>query len=218
MKKENNENKINNITLTSQNKKERPFGIGGSDANKLVNGEWIDLYDEKINKESIDLSDVLPVQMGNATEQFNREWFAKQTNMLPSQETTVWYNDYIYGNLDGLIYGTFEGEETPIAVFEAKHTNAFNATDQKKLDQVDKYYPQLQHYMMVAKVKKAYLSMFFGNLKWDYLEVEEDKSFQQKLLSAYDYFWTAIQKENHELVVNLNWSEYHEHNLNKKVS
>ena len=197
MKKENNENKINNITLTSQNKKERPFGIGGSDANKIVNSEWIDLYDEKINKESIDLSDVLPVQMGNATEQFNREWFAKQTDMLPSQETTIWYNDYIYGNLDGLIYGTFEGEETPIAVFEAKHTNAFNATDQKKLDQVDKYYPQLQHYMMVAKVKKAYLSMFFGNLKWDYLEVEEDKSFQQKLLSAYDYFWTAIQKENH---------------------
>ena len=47
MKKENKENKINDITLTSQNKKERPFGIGGSDANKLVNGNWIDLYDEK---------------------------------------------------------------------------------------------------------------------------------------------------------------------------
>ena len=218
MKKENKENKINDITLTSQKKKERPFGIGGSDANKIVNDQWINLFKEKLLNTSVDLSDVLPVQMGNATEQFNREWFAKQTDMLPSQETTIWYNDYIYGNLDGLIYGTFEGEKTPIAVFEAKHTNAFNATDQKKLDQVDKYYPQLQHYMMVAKVKRAYLSMFFGNLKWDYLEVEEDKSFQQKLLSAYDYFWTAIQKENHELVENLNWSEYHEHNLNKKVS
>ena len=38
-------------------KKDRPNGIGGTDAMKLVEGNWIDLYDLKIGKtQSDDLS------------------------------------------------------------------------------------------------------------------------------------------------------------------
>ena len=179
----------------------RPTGIGGTDANKLVHGEWLDLYDEKTGRaEPVNLDDVLPVQMGITTEQFNREWFTKQTGMaIDIQMSPIWYNDYIYGSLDGIVHNNY-------AVFEAKHTHAFNTSAKKKVEFVDKYYPQLQHYMLVSKLPKAYLSIFFGNMHYEYVEVLEDRKFQSMLLKAYKYFWDAVQKKK---PVATTWKEFH---------
>ena len=50
----------------------KEYTIGGSDVNRLLNGNWYDLYLEKIGeKEPEDLSDALPVQLGIETEKFN---------------------------------------------------------------------------------------------------------------------------------------------------
>ena len=85
-------------------KKERPNGIGGTDAQKLVEGNWIDLYDLKIGKtQPDDLSNVLPVQMGTATENLNRAWFEKEMKLLVTPERLAWYNTYIYGLIDGYV-------------------------------------------------------------------------------------------------------------------
>ena len=55
---------------------DRKQGIGGSDATRIYQGNWYDLYLEKIGeKEPDDLSKVLPVQMGVHTEDFNIRWF-----------------------------------------------------------------------------------------------------------------------------------------------
>jgi predicted phage-related endonuclease len=194
------QNDINN-TKTKKPRLERPTGIGGTDANKLVHGEWLDLYDEKTGRaEPVNLDDVLPVQMGITTEQFNREWFTKKTDMkIDIQMSPIWYNDYIYGSLDGIVHNNY-------AVFEAKHTHAFNTSAKKKVEFVDKYYPQLQHYMLVSKLPKAYLSIFFGNMHYEYVEVLEDRKFQSMLLKAYKYFWDAVQKKK---PVATTWKEFH---------
>jgi predicted phage-related endonuclease len=194
------QNDINN-TKTKKPRLERPTGIGGTDANKLVHGEWLDLYDEKTGRaEPVNLDDVLPVQMGITTEQFNREWFTKKTDMkIDIQMSPIWYNDYVYGSLDGIVHNNY-------AVFEAKHTHAFNTSAKKKVEFVDKYYPQLQHYMLVSKLPKAYLSIFFGNMHYEYVEVLEDRKFQSMLLKAYKYFWDAVQKKK---PVATTWKEFH---------
>jgi len=194
------QNDINN-TKTKKPRLERPTGIGGTDANKLVHGEWLDLYDEKTGRaEPVNLDDVLPVQMGITTEQFNREWFTKKTDMkIDIQMSPIWYNDYVYGSLDGIVHNNY-------AVFEAKHTHAFNTSAKKKVEFVDKYYPQLQHYMLVSKLPKAYLSIFFGNMHYEYVEVLEDRKFQSMLLKAYKYFWDAVQKRK---PVATTWKEFH---------
>ena len=58
----------------------RPTGIGGTDAVRLANGEWKDLWLEKTGKiEREDLSGVLPVQLGVFTEEFNRRWYQEIT-------------------------------------------------------------------------------------------------------------------------------------------
>ena len=54
--------------------------IGGSDVTRLLNGNWYDLYLEKMGeKEPEDLSDALPVQLGIETEKFNLAWFKDHT-------------------------------------------------------------------------------------------------------------------------------------------
>ena len=191
------------------NIKKRPNGIGGTDANKLVHDDtWLELYDLKVgNTEPADLSDVLPVRIGTITEDLNREWFTKEMDLRVTQETQLWYNKYIYGNLDGLVVAGMEGEDVNLAVFEAKHSGQFMDTPKQHTNLIDRYYPQLQHYMMCAKLNKAYLSIFFGNRTHKIFTIEEDRKFQSLLLKAYKVFWIAV---NTKRPIDTNWRELHD--------
>ena len=167
---------------------DRNKGIGGSDATRLYEGDWYQLYSEKIGETPpADLSDVLPVQMGIATENFNIEWYKKKTGhkVTKQQEYLVHPKyDYIYAHIDGVI-------EDPKAILECKHTNAFS-NPQKCLD---KYIAQIQHYLMVSGLKKAYMSIFFGNMKYEIVEVEANEKFQLKLLAAEVLFWYFVKNK-----------------------
>jgi len=88
----------------------------------------------------------------------------------------------MYAHVDGLIL------DEDKAILECKHTNAFS--NAKKVS--DKYKAQLQHYLMVCNYPKVYLSVFFGNLKHEIIEVTEDKEFQDKLENAEILFWHFV--------------------------
>ena len=186
----------------------RPTGIGGTDSNKLVHGEtWLDLYNEKLgHTEPVDLSDVLPVQMGIHTEDLNRRWFMKHNQCYVTEEQTLWYNDYIYGTVDGIVHDSDDEKGKPFAVFEAKHTHAFNLSEKKQVEFVNKYYPQVQHYLLVTKYPKAFLSVFFGNMEYRSIEINQDKKFQAMLLKAHKVFWKAVQDKD---PIDTNWKEFH---------
>ena len=165
---------------------DRKQGIGGSDATKLYNGEWHTLWLEKTGDAApVDLSDVLPVQMGVHTEPFNIQWFEKQTGLkVTGRQETFFHKDYphMYAHVDGLILGEDK------ALLECKHTNAF--TNSKK--QADKYKAQIQHYLMVTGYSKLYFSAFYGNMKWEALEITADAEFQEQLLNAEVLFWHFV--------------------------
>ena len=165
---------------------DRKQGIGGSDATRLYEGDWYQLWSEKTGEtKSADLSDVLPVQMGIHTEPFNISWFEKLTNLKVDGKQETFFHDkypFMYAHVDGLILGDDK------AILECKHTNAFS--NPKKV--ADKYKAQLQHYLMVAGYPKAYVSVFFGNMKHEIMEVTEDKDFQDKLQNAEILFWHFV--------------------------
>lgn len=168
---------------------DRRSGIGGSDATKIVAGEWKKLYQLKkglIDDE--DLSFVLPVQMGIYTEDFNRDWFTAHTD-LPVQEvdSTLQHkkHDFMLANLDGYVLNE---NLKPMGVFEAKHVHAFTKDDTI----LEKYYAQIQHYMIVSNLPQAWLSILFGNNKWKSFHVQADKKFQKKLIQAEEMFWQHI--------------------------
>ena len=162
---------------------ERPTGIGGTDAMRLAAGEWKDLWLEKTGKvEREDLSSVLPVQLGIFTEEFNRRWYQEVSGERVVNIGQVFTHpeyDYIYGSLDGIAKGK---------VFEAKHINPFVKEDKI----IEKYYPQVQHYMMVTGFKKSVLSVLRGTMAYNIYQVDADEQFQQKLEIACHLFWYHV--------------------------
>ena len=68
------------LTFTAMQTLNRSRGIGGSDAGRIMRGEWLDLYLEKVGeKQPEDLSGIFRVQLGTRTEQFHAEWFARMS-------------------------------------------------------------------------------------------------------------------------------------------
>ena len=181
---------------------DRPTGIGGTDAIRSTEGTWKDLWLEKIGKvERKDLSSVLPVQLGIFTEEFNRRWYQEVTKERVVNIGDIFTHpqyDYIYGSLDGIAKGK---------VFEAKHVNAFV----KDQNIIDKYYAQVQHYMMVTGFSKAVLSVLRGNLGYNIFTIERDKPFQRKLEIACHLFWFHVMN-------NIEPPEYIDFDLMEKIN
>ena len=182
--------------MNIQNQKsviDRNSGIGGSDATYLAAGKWKELYEIKKGiSEQEDLSFILPVQLGIYTESFNREWFTAHTD-FPVQEIdhTLVHKDYPFmlANVDGFVLNQ---DLKTMGIFEAKHTNMMTKDDTI----LEKYYAQVQHYMMVANKTKAWLSVIFGNVRWKAFIVSQDKKFQGKFLNAEHQFWTLhVEKD-----------------------
>ena len=166
---------------------ERRKGIGGSDASKIMAGEWYDLWLEKTQRrEPDDLSDVLPVQIGIVTESLNRRWFEARTGhkvTLENCESLV-HPDHNFArcNLDGRV---------DQALFEAKHVNAWAKEDEV----LERYYPQLQHNLAVAQSDLIYLSIFLGTQKWESFTVEADSGYQKDLLIREAEFWRHVVED-----------------------
>lgn len=163
-------------------------GIGGSDATKIMAGEWRELWHVKIGLQpDADLSHVLPVQIGVATEGLNAQWFARETGFAIDHvdcESLVHPSiPFMLANLDGRVM--------PDSIFEAKHVS-----DRYKLDEITaRYFWQLQHYMAVAGSAGCYLSVFFGNSRWEYASVPRDDAALAELIAKEREFWGYVERE-----------------------
>ena len=161
--------------------------IGGSDANIILSGDAqriARLVAEKRGEvEPEDLSRSLPVQLGVWTEQFNRNWYELQTGNQVTGVDEVWTHPkhtFIRARLDG-----FVGE----AVFEAKHVNPFGDIEAV----VQRYMPQLHHYMTVTGKRTAILSVLVGTQRWECFTVDYDPFYADLLLNAELQFWNNVQ-------------------------
>jgi predicted phage-related endonuclease len=174
----------------------RVRSIGGSDANIIMSGDdaaILALWEQKTGRrESDDLSNVLPVQMGSFTEPLNVAWFQKQTGFevvncgLPcSHPSDTWRT----ATLDGMVQEA--PHLVPDSVFEAKHVGNFWKDDAL----LAKYQPQLHHNMACAGLAKAVLSVFKGNADWCYFEVDYDPAYGEALHKAEWSFWMAVQAD-----------------------
>ena len=161
--------------------------LGGSDANRLMRGEWVDLFNEITGKtEPVDLSKVLQVQVGVATEKVNLDFLQydleeevlRNVDVKPVEEMP-----FIRSSLDGMTHDT----QRPC---EAKHTYQDNRMEVL----AENYYPQLQHYMMHSKVDTIYLSAIFGNRRFEYTSIDADYTYQKKLYSVEEWFIEHLNK------------------------
>jgi len=179
---------LRSLRLSPAAAAERRQGLGGSDANVILSADADrirDLWLEKRGEaQPADLSSSLAVMLGCWTEAFNRQWFEQVTERRVTRsgvKLKCARHDWRSCTLDGFV------EAVP-AVWEAKHTNAFATTDEV----ISRYMPQLQHNMAVAGVEHAFLSVIFGNHKYELIEVAADWLYQLELLEAEEAFWNCV--------------------------
>ena len=161
--------------------------IGGSDCVKIMQGDWLELWQIKTGRaDPPDLSKNLAVQMGIHTEDFNLDWFETEYDCVLSDHQRH-YRDKI-----GLVpaRGTVDAMFGD-AVVEAKHTNSFNKMD----DIIKRYMPQIQLYCKLAEAPDAYLSVIFGNSKWESTVVSFDNSYFNSMWAVVSDFWGYVIRD-----------------------
>jgi predicted phage-related endonuclease len=164
--------------------------IGGSDATRIMTGNWYDLWAEKTGrKEPEDLSNNLAVQLGTHTESFHIDWFCKQE--MPKYSVHI-KKQVTYDCIEnGVPYKGTVDARFQDAILECKHTNSF--TNMK--EQLARYMPQLQFYMHISNVTECYLSCIFGNSQWDYRKVSYDDEYVHHMNETIRAFWTCVEDD-----------------------
>ena len=162
--------------------------IGGSDCVKIMQGDWLNLWHIKTGRsEPEDLKDNIAVQLGVWTEEFNLDWFEQQT------DSTVINPQLTYEETIGSVpvKGTVDGMVTSLHIIEAKHTNAMN-----NMDNVIEYYmPQIQLYTRLAQAQGAFLSVIFGNNKWESAYVSRNEEYFNSMWAVVSDFWGYVLRD-----------------------
>jgi len=170
---------------------DRRAALGASDATIVVNGT-----PEQINslwlyktgqREAEDLSMVIPVQIGIATEAFNVRYFEQTTGLAVTRQQeriSKPGEEWLVATLDGVATGA-----GGTAVFEAKHVNQFSKIDEV----VARYSAQLHVQMWCAELERAYLSILIGTLKHEVVEVAYDWMYASEVIDACRTFWAHVQ-------------------------
>ena len=166
---------------------ERKGFIGGSDMRRIMDGQWVDLWEEKLGLvEPEDLSDNLAVQLGTHTEDFNIKWFEKNFNTITGNHQQEYRMQYENAPLKATIDGvTNDGT----AVVECKHTYERNTME----GCLKMYMPQIQFYLWVSVHDGCYLSVIFGNRRWECVYVQKDWDYIKKMQVMVKEFWQCVQ-------------------------
>lgn len=161
--------------------------IGGSDCVKIMQGEWLELWQVKTGRiQSADLSDVLPVQLGIWTESFNLQWFERQYRCVLSNHQMEYEKNIGDVPVKGTIDAMFDGQ-----IVEAKHTNAFTNME----EQLERYMPQIQLYCNLAGADGVYLSVLFGNSKWESTFVSYNEDYFNSMWAVVSDFWGYVIRD-----------------------
>jgi predicted phage-related endonuclease len=163
----------------------RCLGIGGSDATRIMAGDWLALWEEKTGRRGPpDLSDVLAVQLGAYTESFNLFWFQRKTQVAVSTVDCEGLRHKQYG----FMQANLDAWAGANGLVECKHTNGFAKAEEI----VSRSYWQCLHYLAVTGSEQAYLSVIFGNSKWDYFEIARSTEDIALLIQRENTFWEHV--------------------------
>lgn len=162
--------------------------IGGTDASRLMRGDWLSLYEEKVGlRQPDDLSDVFRVQLGIHTEPFHLQWIRDKqgVNLVTDVDPrTAPDADWMRADVDALV---IEGDK--LLPLDAKHSNGMA----NKQDMVAYYQAQVAHYAMVYNVDAGYISYIAGNSDPVVFRLDFPPEYMEQLLDIEQTFWQCVQ-------------------------
>ena len=154
---------------------------------KIMQGRWLELWQQKTGRsEPEDLSRNIAVQLGIWTEDFNIKWFEHEYGCTVTDTQKTFQEKIGYVPVRGTIDGMYDG-----CIVEAKHTNSMNNMDKA----IEYYMPQIQTYARLANSDGAYLSVIFGNNKWESAYVKRNQDYFDSMWTVVSDFWGYVIRD-----------------------
>ena len=169
--------------------------IGGSDCVKIMQGNWLELWQVKTGRaKPEDLSCNLAVQLGVWTEDFNIEWFEHEHDCFLADHQLEFHEQIGTVPVKGTIDARWREQNS---IVEAKHTNSMNNMD----NAIAYYMPQIQLYAHLARADGAYMSVIFGNNKWESAFVRYDEEYFNSMWAVVSDFWGYVLRDKEPIGV-----------------
>ena len=169
----------------------RRRGIGGSDASVIMGKNpyrsILQLWEEKTGKLPVTDDGNEYTYWGNVMEPIIRKEFMNRTGLKVRQKhAMIFHKDYpyLFADVDGIVTDE-RGEK---CIFEAKTASQYKAEQWE--DRVpEEYILQVQHYLEVCGMDKAYIAALIGGNKFVFHTIYRDDELIRNLVSREKEFW-----------------------------
>lgn len=173
----------------------RKKGIGGSDVAAILGiNKWtsaIELWLDKTNQKNDPKEVNSAMEWGTILEPVIRNYFSTVTGKSVMEVKAILQNSehpFMLADVDGV---TTDDNGDP-AILEIKTASEYKRDEW--LEGVPTYYQtQVQHYLCVTGVSKAYVAVLIGGNTFRIYEVDADSEIQQMLIAVEKNFWDKVQ-------------------------
>ena len=169
----------------------RRKGIGGSDASVIMGKNpyrsILQLWEEKNGKLPVTDDGNEYTYWGNVMEPIIRKEFMNRTGLKVRQKhAMIFHKDYpyLFADVDGIVTDE-RGEK---CIFEAKTASQYKA-EQWEDGVPEEYILQVQHYLEVCGMDKAYIAALIGGNKFVFHTIYRDDELIRNLISREKEFW-----------------------------
>ena len=173
----------------------RKRGIGGSDVASLLGiSKWkseIELWLDKTNQTNESPVENEAMQWGTIMEPIIRNHFAKVTGKAVVElKAMLQHPEYPFmlADVDGV---TVDDDGNP-AILEIKTASEYKRSEWDEGVPVF-YQTQIQHYLCVTGIKKAYCAVLIGGSSFRICELDADEELQAILIAVEKNFWNKVQ-------------------------
>lgn len=175
----------------------RSKGLGGSDIGSIMGMNHyktpFEIWAEKTGQVAPkDISDSIPVVVGNELEETVARLFEKETGLKVRKDNkTYFHKDYpfLLANVDRQIIGQK-------ALLECKTTSVYNRKQWVDDEIPASYLLQVQHYLDVLDYEVGYIAVLIGNTEFLYKKIERDDALIKIMHDKLVPFWeiNVLQK------------------------
>lgn len=173
----------------------RKCGIGGSDVAAILGiSKWnsaISLWLDKTNQTNDPVEENEAMQWGTIMEPIIRKHFAEVTGKTVVEVKGILQHPehpFMLADVDGL---TTDDEGNP-AILEIKTASEYKRAEWEN-DIPSYYQTQVQHYLCVTGVQKAFVAVLIGGNSFKVYEVDADVEIQAMLIAVEKDFWNKVQ-------------------------
>lgn len=175
----------------------RKNSIGGSEIAAVIGmNRWrtqFAVWAEKTGRIDSSVQQSESMYWGTVMESILREEFEKRTGYAVKEAHYIFAsvdNPFLTANIDGYV-DLGNGE---YAVLEIKTAGNYAEQDWQDGCPIE-YFCQVQHYLYITGMQKAFIAVLIGGNNFKYLEIERDEDTIKTIICCAKQFWQLVQTD-----------------------